>query len=183
MTVQLLTASDAITRLGDFSTVIDARSESEFAYDHLPGAINWPSRTDAERHEIGTLYKQVNPFEAKKRGAAKVAANIARHIEREVIDKPRGWQPLIYCWRGGKRSGSLALILDQIGFRVHLIEGGYKAFRSAVLKRWPTTAARCSVWYLASSNRVKSISIRACGTLCVASILPDPCLLKVKAKK
>ncbi len=142
MTVQLLTASDAITRLGDFSTVIDARSESEFAYDHLPGAINWPSLTDAERHEIGTLYKQVNPFEAKKRGAAKVAANIARHIEREVIDKPRGWQPLIYCWRGGKRSGSLALILDQIGFRVHLIEGGYKAFRAAVLAELPTLTAR-----------------------------------------
>ncbi len=133
MTVQTLTATEAIARLSEFSAIIDARSEAEHAEDHLPGAINWPSLTNDERHEIGTLYKQVSPFEAKKRGAAKVAANIARHIEREVFDKPRQWRPLVYCWRGGKRSGSLALILDQIGFRVHLIEGGYKAFRAAVL--------------------------------------------------
>ena len=133
MTVQTLSAQEAIARLEDFSAVIDARSEAEFAEDHLPQAVNWPSLTNEERHDIGTLYKQVSPFEAKKRGAAKVAANVARHIEREVIDKPREWRPLVYCWRGGKRSGSLALILDQIGFRVHLIEGGYKAFRTAVL--------------------------------------------------
>ncbi len=133
MTVQTLSAHEAIARLDDFHAIVDARSEAEYAEDHLPGAVNWPSLNDEERHEVGTLYKQVSPFEAKKRGAAKVAANVARHIEREVIDKPRAWRPLVYCWRGGKRSGSLALILDQIGFRVHLIEGGYKAFRAAVL--------------------------------------------------
>lgn len=142
MTVQTLCAADAIARLHEFSAIIDARSEAEHAEDHLPGAINWPSLTNQERHEIGTLYKQVSPFEAKKRGAAKVAANVARHIEREVLDKPREWRPLVYCWRGGKRSGSLALILDQIGFRVHLIEGGYKAFRSAVLAEIAPQVAR-----------------------------------------
>jgi tRNA 2-selenouridine synthase len=142
VTVQTLSALDAIARLHEFSAVIDARSEAEHAEDHLPGAVNWPSLTNEERHEIGTLYKQVSPFEAKKRGAAKVAANIARHIEREVLDKPREWRPLVYCWRGGKRSGSLALILDQIGFRVHLIEGGYKAFRSAVLAEIAPQVAR-----------------------------------------
>ncbi|MEY4710780.1 MAG: hypothetical protein RIS88_230, partial [Pseudomonadota bacterium] len=68
--------------------------------------------------------------------------NIARHIQREVIDRPRDWQPLVYCWRGGKRSGSLALILDQIGFRVHLVEGGYKAFRTTVLADIPTRVAQ-----------------------------------------
>jgi tRNA 2-selenouridine synthase len=71
-----------------------------------------------------------------------VAANVARHIEREVLDKPRQWQPLAYCWRGGKRSGSLAHILGQIGFRVSVIEGGYKAFRSAVLAALPALVAR-----------------------------------------
>ena len=135
MTVQTLSATEAIARLQEFSAVIDARSQAEHAEDHLPGAVNWPSLTDEERHLIGTLYKQVSPFEAKKRGAALIAANIARHIEREVIDKPREWRPLVYCWRGGKRSGSLGLILDQIGFRVHLIEGGYKAFRTALLSQ------------------------------------------------
>ena len=111
-------AAEAIARLDDFGAIIDARSEGEYAEDHLPGALNWPSLNDEERKLIGTLYKQVSPFEAQKRGAALVAANIARHIEREVIDKPRSWQPLVYCWRGGKRSGSLALVLGQIGFKV-----------------------------------------------------------------
>ncbi|HSW16752.1 MAG TPA: tRNA 2-selenouridine(34) synthase MnmH [Ramlibacter sp.] len=144
MTVQIISAADAIARLPEFSAVIDARSESEYAEDRLPGAVNWPSLNDEERHTIGTLYVQVNPFEARKRGAALVAANVARHIEREVIDKPKGWQPLVYCWRGGKRSGSLSLILDQIGFRVTLVEGGYKAFRAAVLAELPQLAQRLS---------------------------------------
>jgi len=138
----MIPAADAIARLNDFSAVIDARSEDEFAEDRLPGAVNWPSLNNEERKLVGTIYAQVNPFEAKKRGAALVAANIARHIEREVIDKPRTWQPLVYCWRGGKRSGSLALVLDQIGFRVSVVEGGYKAFRSAVIAALPELAAR-----------------------------------------
>lgn len=142
MTVHVIPAAQAIARLAEFDTCVDARSPSEYAEDHLPGAVNWPSLNDDERHLIGTIYKQVNPFEAKKRGAAIVAANIARHIEREVIGKPKGWQPLLYCWRGGKRSGSLALVLDQIGFRVHLVEGGYKAFRGEVLAQLPALATR-----------------------------------------
>lgn len=142
MTVNLIPASEAIARLGEFSAVIDARSESEFAEDHLPGAVNWPTLNNEERHLVGTLYKQVSPFDARKRGAALAAANIAGHIERELGDAQREWKPLVYCWRGGKRSGSLSLVLDQIGFRVHLIEGGYKAFRSAVLQDLPGLAQR-----------------------------------------
>jgi len=144
VTVQVIPAAEAIARLHSFSTIVDARSEAEYAEDHLPGAVNWPSLNDQERHEVGTIYKQVSPFEAKKRGAALVAANVARHIQREVIDKPKGWQPLVYCWRGGKRSGSLSLVLDQIGFRVSLVEGGYKAFRTAVLAELPALAQRLS---------------------------------------
>jgi tRNA 2-selenouridine synthase len=144
VTVQIVSAAEALARLTEFSAVIDARSEAEFAEDRLPGAVNWPTLNDEERHRIGTIYTQVNPFEAKKRGAALAAANIARHIEREVIERPRSWQPLVYCWRGGKRSGSLALVLDQIGFRVTLIEGGYKAFRAAVLADLPSQAQRHS---------------------------------------
>jgi tRNA 2-selenouridine synthase len=142
MSVQAIPASEAIARLAEFSVIIDARSEAEFAEDHLPGAVNWPSLNNNERELIGTIYKQVSPFEAQKRGAALVAANIARHIEREVLDKPRNWQPLAYCWRGGKRSGALATVLGQIGFRVTLIEGGYKAFRGAVLASIPDLARR-----------------------------------------
>ena len=142
MGLNVMGAEEAIQRLAEFDTIIDARSEGEFAEDHLPLAVNWPTLNDDERKAIGTLYKQVNAFEAKKRGAAMAARNIALHIEREVIDKPRDWKPLAYCWRGGKRSGSLSLILDQIGFRVTLVEGGYKAFRAAVGADIPRLAAQ-----------------------------------------
>lgn len=134
------TAEEALRHLDDYDTVIDARSENEYAEDHLPGAVNWPTLDNQQRHDIGTLYKQVNAFEAKKRGGALAARNIAAHIEREVIDKPKDWKPLTYCWRGGKRSGSLSLILSEIGFRVTLIEGGYKAFRAALLLDIPRLA-------------------------------------------
>ena len=128
-----IAAPEALARLAEFSSVIDARSESEYAEDRLPGALNWPSLNDAERKLVGTEYTQVSPFVAQKRGAALVARNIAAHIEREVFDKTKDWRPLIYCWRGGKRSNSLAMVLSQIGFRVHLLEGGYQLYRRAVL--------------------------------------------------
>ncbi len=137
MSFHTLSAHEVIANLKAFDTVIDARSEGEFDEDHLPGAVNWPTLNNAERRDIGTLYKQVNAFEAKKRGAAIAARNIAAHIERDVIDKPKDWKPLTYCWRGGQRSGALSLILSQIGFRVTLVEGGYKAFRAAVVQDIP----------------------------------------------
>lgn len=126
---------------GGFSTIIDARSEGEYALDHLPHAVNWPSLNNEERIFVGTMYKQQGAFEAQKHGAAMVAANIARHIQREVLELPKNWQPLIYCWRGGKRSGSLSLVLGQIGFKVNLIEGGYKAFRAAMVEDIPRRVA------------------------------------------
>jgi len=134
MSLTPMAASEVIAQLGQFDAVIDARSEDEYAQDHLPGALNWPTLDNQQRIDIGTLYKQVNPFEARKRGAAIAARNIAAHIEREVIDKPKDWKPLAYCWRGGQRSGALSLILSQIGFKVTLLEGGYKAFRAAIVQ-------------------------------------------------
>ena len=151
MSVNPVSAQDAIARMGlplgttgAYSAIIDARTEDEYALDHLPGAQNWPSLNNAERIVIGTLYKQVGPFEAKKKGAALVAANISKHIQNHVIDLPKDWQPLVYCWRGGKRSGSLALILGQIGFKVSIIEGGYKAFRTALIAAIPAQVERLS---------------------------------------
>ncbi len=142
MPVQTLPAAEALTRLATFDAIIDARTEDEHALDHVPGAVNWPTLDNAERITIGTMYKQVNAFEAKKRGAALSARNIAAHIEREVLDKPKGWKPLVYCWRGGNRSGALATILGAIGFQVTLIEGGYKAWRAALVDDIPRLAQR-----------------------------------------
>lgn len=131
--VQTISAEDAVAQLARFDTVIDARSEAEYALDRLPGAVNWPTLNNEERIIVGTTYVQDNPFKARKIGAVMAARNIARHIETHALDKPKHWQPLLYCWRGGQRSGSLALVLNQVGFKVTLIVGGYKAFRAAML--------------------------------------------------
>lgn len=135
-------AAQALAQLDQFDAVIDARSEGEYALDHLPGAQNWPTLHDDERITIGTLYKQVSPFEARKLGGVTAARNIASNIEAHALDKPKHWAPLAYCWRGGQRSGSLSLVLDQIGFKVTLVEGGYKAFRAAMLEDIPLQAQR-----------------------------------------
>ena len=127
-------AAEVLARLDIYDALIDARSESEYALDHLPGARNWPTLNDAERALVGTEYKQVSPFTARKRGAAMAARNIAAHIDRELGDTPKDWKPLIYCWRGGQRSGALATVLDAIGFSVTLLDGGYRAYRRAVIE-------------------------------------------------
>jgi tRNA 2-selenouridine synthase len=116
-----------------FDTIIDVRSPAEFALDHFPGAINLPVLDDAQRAEIGTLYKQVSPFVARKRGAALVSSAIAAHLENSLADKPREWRPLIYCWRGGQRSASMAIVLAQVGWKVTVLEGGYHAYRKAMV--------------------------------------------------
>ncbi|MEO7852592.1 MAG: tRNA 2-selenouridine(34) synthase MnmH [Rubrivivax sp.] len=132
MSLTSTTAAEYVGEPGRFYRIIDARSPAEFAEDHLPGAVNWPVLDDEQRRIVGTLYKQESALAARKLGAAMVARNIATHVEQWVQDKPRDWQPLVYCWRGGQRSGSLAWFLGQIGFRSTQLDGGYKAWRAIV---------------------------------------------------
>ena len=117
-----------------FDDIIDVRAPAEWAEDHIPGAISLPVLDDDERARVGTIYKQVSPFTARKVGAALVAKNAAAHLEGPLADKPGGWQPLVYCWRGGQRSGSFASILSQIGWRVEVVQGGYKSWRRLVVE-------------------------------------------------
>jgi tRNA 2-selenouridine synthase len=123
-----------IERLHEFDEIIDVRSPSEFGLDHIPNAINAPVLNDQERAEVGTIYKQVNPFEAKQVGASIVARNIANAIDHIFVGRPKKWKPLIYCWRGGQRSAAMAHILRQIGWNAHQLEGGYKAYRKYVIE-------------------------------------------------
>ena len=118
-----------------FDTIIDVRSPAEFAEDHIPGAISLPVLSDEERAKVGTIYTQDSPFVARKIGAALVARNAASHIETSLMGYGGGWQPLVYCWRGGQRSGSFSVILKQIGWRSETIEGGYQAYRRLVVRR------------------------------------------------
>lgn len=123
-----------LAQLADFDEIIDVRTPSEFLADHIPGAGNYPVMDDTERARVGTIFTQESPFLAKKIGAAIVSRNIASHLENHFAEKPRNWKPLVYCWRGGKRSGSMTHILREIGWRAVQLEGGYKAYRKEVIQ-------------------------------------------------
>ena len=129
----------SVAQLGEFAEVIDARSPGEFAEDHIPGARNHPTLDDAERAAVGTINAERSAFEAKRYGAVLAARNIARHIETEFATRPPTWRPLIYCWRGGKRSRALTLVLREVGWPAAQLEGGYKAFRRHVIDELETS--------------------------------------------
>jgi tRNA 2-selenouridine synthase len=123
-------------------SLIDARAPAEFADDHIPGAISLPVLDDAQRAEVGTLYAQVSPFAARKIGGALVAQNVAGHLQGPLADRAKDWSPVVYCWRGGQRSGAFATILSQVGWPVRVIDGGYRAYRRLVVEQlykaeWP----------------------------------------------
>ena len=117
-----------LVRNADSFTIIDVRTPDEFEDGHIPGAVNMPLFSNEERVIIGTIYKQNSPQLAIEKGLEisgpkmvtflKTAKNVAK-------DKPL----CIYCWRGGKRSGSIGWLLDFSGMEVSVIEGGYKAYR------------------------------------------------------
>lgn len=136
--MSIASVSDLLT----FDEVIDVRSPGEYAEDHIPGAINLPVLNDVERQRVGTLYKQVSSFEAKKVGAALVSRNIAQHLEDYLTNKPKSYHPLVYCWRGGSRSGSLTHVLQKIGFGAVQLDGGYKAYRRHVIAELINLPAR-----------------------------------------
>jgi tRNA 2-selenouridine synthase len=122
-----------VAQLDAFDEVIDVRSPAEFAVDHVPRAVNCPVLDDEERARIGAMYKRVSPFDAKKEGAALVSRNIARHIDERFRARGREWRPLVYCWRGGQRSASMAHVLREVGWDAATLEGGYRAYRRDVL--------------------------------------------------
>ena len=124
----------AVERLAEFDERIDVRSPSEYALDHVPRAISAPVLNDEERERIGTLHAQ-SAFDAKREGAALISRNIATMLESAFAGRPREWRPLVYCWRGGKRSGALAHVLNEVGWRASQLEGGYKAYRRYVVER------------------------------------------------
>ena len=143
MAITLTSLADLATH--GFDDIIDVRAPAEFAEDHLPGAMSLPVLDDEERARVGTIYKQVSPFSARKIGAALVAKNASLHLQGPLAEKPGGWRPLVYCWRGGQRSGSFATILSQIGWRVETLAGGYKAWRGLVVREVYDTPVRAPV--------------------------------------
>jgi tRNA 2-selenouridine synthase len=146
--------SDAVTvaQLDAFDEVIDVRSPAEFALDHVPEAVNCPVLDDAERAHVGTLYKQVSPFDAKKIGAALVSKNIGRHIDERFRGRDRGWRPVVYCWRGGQRSAAMAHVLRQVGWEAATLAGGYRTYRREVMAQLENTPRRFSFWVVCGAT-------------------------------
>ena len=118
-----------------FDTIIDVRSPAEYSEDHIPSAINLPVLSDKERAIVGTLYKQESKFEAKKIGARFVSDNISKHLGGILAKKEDQWKVLIYCWRGGQRSRSLGIVLSEIGWQTHILEGGYRSYRRLIVDK------------------------------------------------
>ncbi|MDZ7710581.1 MAG: tRNA 2-selenouridine(34) synthase MnmH [Roseovarius sp.] len=131
MPVTLHSLCDLVTL--PFDQIIDVRSPAEYSEDHIPGALSLPVLSDAERARVGTIYVQQDRFLARKIGAALVARNAAAHIEGPLADRDGGWRPLVYCWRGGQRSGAFTGILQQIGWRADTLAGGYRSYRRLVV--------------------------------------------------
>jgi len=117
-----------------YDEILDVRAPVEFAEDRVSGAVNLPVLEDDERRLVGTIFRQVSPFEARRLGAAFVSRNIAQHLDGHFAGKGRDYRPLIYCWRGGQRSQSIAHVLAEVGWRVAIVEGGYKAYRRRVVE-------------------------------------------------
>jgi len=121
--------------------VLDVRSPGEYAHAHIPGAHNLPLFTDEERKIVGTAYKQQDRQQAIKIGLDYFGVKMRKMVEDvEAIIKnhPRDQQNcvLVHCWRGGMRSAGVAWLLDLYGFKVYSLNGGYKAFRTWVLKQF-----------------------------------------------
>ncbi|SIR42862.1 tRNA 2-selenouridine synthase [Aromatoleum tolulyticum] len=131
-----------VAQLDTFDEFIDARSPAEFEEDHIPGAISCPVLDNEQRAIVGTIYKQQSAFAARRIGAAMVAENIARHLRERFQDKPKDWRPLVYCWRGGQRSGSFVTWLRLIGWDACQLEGGYKNWRRMVVTELETLPQR-----------------------------------------
>jgi len=123
-----------VAQLSEFDEIIDTRSEGEFAADHICGAVNCPVLDDVQRAQVGTTYKQRSPFEARKLGSAFVSGNISRHLRERFLGRARAWRPLVYCWRGGQRSAAFAHVLSEVGWYVGRLEGGYRAYRRALIQ-------------------------------------------------
>jgi len=165
----------SVDTLEAFPDRIDVRSPSEFALDHLPGAVNLPVLDDEERARIGTLYVG-SAFEARRLGAALVARNIAAMLDGALADKSRDWQPLVYCWRGGQRSRALAHVLNEVGWRAMQLDGGYRAYRRHVVGQLETLPLRlrfvvlCGLTGSGKSRLLAALAAKGAQTLDLEAI-------------
>jgi tRNA 2-selenouridine synthase len=115
----------------DNNCLIDVRTPLEFDEDHIPGAVNVPLLSNGERAEVGTIYKQIGPIAARRRGLELTCSRFYGMVE-QIISAAVGKPIVVYCWRGGLRSASVAMLVETCGTPARQLAGGYKAFRNQV---------------------------------------------------
>jgi tRNA 2-selenouridine synthase len=128
-------AAEEFVQLSRQLPVLDVRSPGEFRLGHVPGAISFPLFDDGERAEVGTLYKQMGQQQAVQRGLEIVSGKMKDMFMQGMAHAKEG-KIMVHCWRGGKRSESVANLLSVAGLDVSLLQGGYKAYRNWVLDRY-----------------------------------------------
>lgn len=124
---------DEFLKMAASLPVIDVRSPSEYRHAHIPGAVSLPLFDDQERANVGTRYTKVNRQSAVILGLEYIGPKLTR-FAKEGIRLARQNQLLLYCWRGGMRSESMAWIFETTGIQCRILEGGYKSFRKHVLE-------------------------------------------------
>lgn len=145
--------------------VLDVRSPGEFAKGHMPGAINLPVFTDAERARVGTAHAQSGPDAAIHVALELVGGQLAEKLERARFLTHHRREALVYCWRGGMRSGSMSWLLETGGFTVHKLQGGYKAFRAHVRKTLARPATVLVLGGMTGSGKTDMLlELRALGS-------------------
>jgi tRNA 2-selenouridine synthase len=119
---------------------VDVRSPAEFAEATIPGAINVPIFDNAERVEVGTLYKQTGRKDARRRGIEIVAPKIPRILQQVEEARPPDSPPaVVFCWRGGARSLAITSFLNLAGIPARQLEGGHKSFRRRIIDYFEQT--------------------------------------------
>ena len=114
--------------------LIDVRAPIEFEKGAFPYAVNLPFMNDEERHLIGIRYKEAGNAKAVELGYELVGG--AKQQERT-----QGWldfmslhpDALLYCFRGGQRSGISQEWIQESGHEITRLKGGYKAFRTYLM--------------------------------------------------
>lgn len=117
--------------------LVDVRSPGEFQEATIKGAINIPLFSDEERKVIGTIYTRESVEKAKRMGL-EVASKKLLQIYDEIkeLEKKHG-KVILFCARGGMRSGVIAMLLNALGVKVERINEGYKGYRRFINESLP----------------------------------------------